>query len=261
MNKVSVITVVFNNVLSIERTILSVLSQNYLNFEYIIIDGGSTDGTLDIINKYRTKVDVVISERDNGIYDAMNKGAQLATGEWVNFMNSGDEFYSSTVLSEIFLGSIDLSNFSVLYGQVLLSLSYGTFRVIPEELGVINSRLPFCHQSSFVKRKELLNNLFDLSLKIVADHNLFYQLYKSGSVFYYFPSIVSKYFAEGGFSTKNVLIAFKESSKLTHSNIGIQYYVRLYLMAIRLSFTKILPQYILIKIRKRKYSLSFIEEL
>ena len=87
---VSIITVVFNSEKYLENTILSVISQAYDNVEYIIIDGGSTDGTIDIIKKYEDKLDYWISESDDGIYDAMNKGIDLVTGEWVNFVNSSD---------------------------------------------------------------------------------------------------------------------------------------------------------------------------
>jgi glycosyltransferase involved in cell wall biosynthesis len=98
----SVITVVFNNVTDIERTMLSVLNQTYKHIEYIIVDGGSTDGTLQIIEKYKARIAKLISEKDNGIYDAMNKGLAIATGDYVLFMNSADEFYSADTVANVF---------------------------------------------------------------------------------------------------------------------------------------------------------------
>ena len=89
---ITIITVAYNAVKDIENTILSVLNQTYPNIEYIIIDGGSTDGTLDIIKKYEDKISYWVSEPDKGIYDAMNKGTLKATGVWLNFMNAGDTF-------------------------------------------------------------------------------------------------------------------------------------------------------------------------
>lgn len=99
---VTVITVVYNAKELLEETILSVLNQTYSNIEYIIVDGGSTDGTLDIIKKYQDKISKYISEPDQGIYDAMNKGMSLSKGQWLNFMNAGDSFYSNDVLQKVF---------------------------------------------------------------------------------------------------------------------------------------------------------------
>ncbi len=108
--KVSVITVVYNAVDLIENTLTSVINQNYNHTEYIVIDGGSND----VINKYKKSIDIFISEKDNGIFDAMNKGIKAATGTWLNFMNAGT-FVKNTVLTDVF--SEDFSNVAVLYGN------------------------------------------------------------------------------------------------------------------------------------------------
>jgi glycosyltransferase involved in cell wall biosynthesis len=91
----SVITIVYNNARDIDRTLLSVLNQIYDGIEYIVVDGASNDGTLEIIKRYESRIAKLISEKDKGIYDAMNKGLALATGDYVIFMNSGDEFYAA----------------------------------------------------------------------------------------------------------------------------------------------------------------------
>ena len=99
--KISIITIVYNNVRDIEHTILSVLNQTYDNIEYIIIDGASTDGTLDVINKYRGSIDVIVSEKDKGIYDAMNKGLSKATGDYVLFLGYYNIYAASIFVDDI----------------------------------------------------------------------------------------------------------------------------------------------------------------
>ena len=100
--KVSVVTVCYNAIGGIEKTISSVLGQSFPEMEYIVIDGGSQDGTAEVIRQYADRIDYFVSEPDGGIYPAMNKGLKHATGRWVNFMNSGDLFASSHVLSDLF---------------------------------------------------------------------------------------------------------------------------------------------------------------
>ncbi|MFD0750520.1 glycosyltransferase family 2 protein [Mucilaginibacter calamicampi] len=110
----SVVTVVYNNVTDIERTMLSVLDQTYAAIEYIVIDGASTDGTLQIIELYKGKLAKLISEKDKGIYDAMNKGITAATGDYIIFMNSGDGFYSNDTVSLVFASADDAD---IYYGE------------------------------------------------------------------------------------------------------------------------------------------------
>lgn len=109
MKKISIVTIVYNNKQGLENTIKSVISQTYEDKEYLVIDGGSTDGSVDVINEYSDKIDYWVSEKDKGIYDAMNKGLKAATGEWVIFMNSSDVFVDEHVLSNIFSREYDES--------------------------------------------------------------------------------------------------------------------------------------------------------
>ncbi|TAH03767.1 MAG: glycosyltransferase [Sphingobacteriales bacterium] len=112
----TVITVVYNNVEHIERTLISVINQTYKNIEYIVIDGASTDGTLEIINQYSNKIATIISEKDDGIYYAMNKGLALAKGNYVLFMNSGDEIFEPATVEKIFI----LPYADIYYGETLM---------------------------------------------------------------------------------------------------------------------------------------------
>ena len=90
--KITVVTVVYNGILTLDATIKSVISQTYSNLEYIVVDGGSTDGTLELLKKYNSQISIIISEKDDGLYDAMNKGIALSTGEWICILNCGDIF-------------------------------------------------------------------------------------------------------------------------------------------------------------------------
>ena len=118
----SVITIVYNNVNDIERTMLSVLGQTYPNIEYILIDGLSKDGTLGVIKRYEKRIAKFISEKDDGIYDAMNKGLELATGDYVIFMNSGDEFYDAETVAAVFATAPDAD---IYYGETEMIDSNG----------------------------------------------------------------------------------------------------------------------------------------
>lgn len=117
---ITVITVVFNGNDSLEETIQSVINQTYDNVEYIVIDGGSTDGTLDIIKQHEGKIDRWLSEEDSGIYDAMNKGINLANGEWINFMNSGDVFHDNDVLLNFYKESKKYQNIDFFYSDSIV---------------------------------------------------------------------------------------------------------------------------------------------
>ncbi|WP_256010682.1 glycosyltransferase family 2 protein [Desertivirga xinjiangensis] len=152
----SVITIVYNNVRDIERTILSVVNQSYSNIEYIIIDGGSTDGTLEIIRRHQTKISVLISEKDAGIYDAMNKGLSKASGDYVLFMNSGDEIYALDTVQKVFDTELDAD---IYYGETEMfdenwnSLGQRRHKA-PEKLTLKSFKygMSVSHQAIYVKR-------------------------------------------------------------------------------------------------------------
>ena len=119
----SVITIVYNNVRDIERTMRSVINQTYANIEYIVVDGLSNDGTLRVIDKYKDRIAKIVSEKDEGIYDAMNKGLALATGDYVIFMNSGDEFYDDEIVAAVFASCDDAD---IYYGETEMIADDGT---------------------------------------------------------------------------------------------------------------------------------------
>ncbi|MDK2792757.1 MAG: hypothetical protein PWQ25_1620 [Deferribacteres bacterium] len=193
---ITVITVVYNGEKYLEETIQSVINQTYPNVEYIIIDGGSTDGTLDIIKKYEHAIDYWVSEPDRGIYDAMNKGIDVATGDWINFMNTGDSFFDNVVLEKLFVNN-DLEKIDVIYGNHQVIYTNRKRIAKAGNIEDIWKGSQFCHQSSFVSSRVHKVNKYNLCNKIGADFELFYVLYKYKKTFKYMDVIVANYSAGG----------------------------------------------------------------
>lgn len=169
--KLSIITINFNNRDGLRNTIESVVNQAWRDFEYIVIDGGSTDGSVDVIKEYAGRIDYWVSEPDKGIYNAMNKGIDVAKGEYCIFMNSGDLFYSNVTLSQLdgLLDGID-----VVYGNTLESNG----NIIRYKEDMTFKTLYYgsiCHQSAIIKTQLLRKFHYDESLKIVSDWKFFLQ--------------------------------------------------------------------------------------
>lgn len=177
--KISVVTVVRNAVDALRSTVESVVAQTYDNIEYVIIDGASTDGTVDYVKKLGTRVDKFVSEPDKGIYDAMNKGIDASTGDFLIFMNAGDVFYSIETVSKIFEGN-EYSEFGVVYGDVAKKASDGVAVVKRAGEPRNSHRMFFCHQSAFYRREELVKERFDISHRMSADIHQVKRLYKKG---------------------------------------------------------------------------------
>lgn len=208
--KISIITVVFNDKALIEKTILSCLSQKYPNIEYIIIDGDSKDGTLAIIDKYKSRLSYFVSEQDKGIYDAMNKGIAVATGEWINFMNAGDCFYNDNVLNTIF--STDLSA-DIIYGKNQCIYPYFDRINEPLPLERLKYGMIFSHQSMLVKTALMKAQNFDLSFKLSADYHFIYNAFKKGLKLKSVDTIISTVLA-GGVSESNLIHTHLERKRI-----------------------------------------------
>ena len=182
---ITVVTVVYNGAESLEQTITSVINQTYDNIEYIIIDGASSDSTLDIIKKYEDKIDYWQSEPDKGIYDAMNKGISLSSGEWINFMNSGDCFFDHDVIEKISKYSINNPIYDIIYGDVVKKDNTKIKQYSPTYINFLLER-SLCHQSIFAKKRTFINNYFNISYKIIADriwlNNSFKNKYQIGKI-------------------------------------------------------------------------------
>lgn len=223
---ITIITVVYNGENFLEETIKSVINQNYGNLEYIVIDGNSTDGTLDIIKKYENKIDFWLSESDKGIYDAMNKGVEHSNGDWLNFMNVGDTFYSNKVLSKIF-GNGEIP-YDVIYGN---SFCNGN-EIKPKSLLKIPIRMPFCHQASFVRKSCFDMYKFDLSYKLIADGVFFYRIKKSRK-FNYINEVICKYDGSGVSSNQVKVYEERKQFLLAEHKYILLFIWKLYLQMIK----------------------------
>ena len=197
---VSVITVVFNGEEFIEKTVKNVLEQNYSNIEYIVIDGGSTDRTLAIVDRYHSRLAYFCSEPDHGIYDAMNKGIDVACGTWIIFMNAGDEFKSADTVSKCVLQMH--GNASIFYGAV--EICYPGFSRVenPGSLKKLWQGMQFCHQSVFINLQYHKLNKYNITNLIAADLEFFYSAYRRGVKFDKLNYVISKVIT-GGLSENN----------------------------------------------------------
>jgi glycosyltransferase involved in cell wall biosynthesis len=207
----SIVTVVFNGVEWIENTLLSVLNQRGVSFEYIVIDGGSIDGTVDVIKKYEERIQYWTSERDRGIYDAMNKGAKKARGKWINFMNAGDSFYSPTTLSDV--NNQIQGDEDVVFGNYVMTFAEGlrVRNVAGVALEVSDSifGLPSCHQAFFVRRELQLMNPFEEGYRWCADYKFYVTLVLQNVKFLKIPVTVCNFDGSGG-DTRDVKIYIRE---------------------------------------------------
>lgn len=203
---ISIITVCLNEEERIEQTLQSVISQNYSSKEYIVIDGGSTDDTVEIIKRHSSHIDYFISENDQGIYDAMNKGASLAKGQYLIFMNGGDTFYNSDVLKKVFLSQSHSED--LLYGD--------TKYIYPETDNWLMAKHPkkinihylahntLNHQSTFFKKSFFIKaGMFTTQYKISGDYDFFLRAFINHKCTYkYLQTPISCFFKDGISSKK-----------------------------------------------------------
>jgi glycosyltransferase involved in cell wall biosynthesis len=201
--KLTVITIVYNNVRDIERTVLSVLNQTYPNIEYLVIDGASNDGTLDILKKYEGRLAKLISEKDKGIYDAMNKGLALASGEYILFMNSGDELYAADTVENVFASAPDADIYygeTEMYNEDWKSLGQRRHKA-PETFSWKDFKygMSISHQAIYIRRS--LTEPYDPQYKLSADIDWIIKAAKKAVKIVNTRMYVAKYLV-GGMSKK-----------------------------------------------------------
>jgi glycosyltransferase involved in cell wall biosynthesis len=234
---ISIITVVFNDRVHIESTILSVLGQTYPGIEYVIVDGGSDDGTLDVIRQYQGNM-MVISEPDHGLYDAMNKGLRAAKGDYVWFLNSGDRVFSENTVERMVSGMPGRPD--MIYGGTMIIDAAG------KEIGDRRLKPPadltwksfrrgmiVCHQS-LVVRKDIAEE-FNPDYRISADIDWAIRCAKRSGSIHYAGMVLSR-FLEGGLSRRNIMLSLKERFRIMTIHFGfLPTLLRHFLFAVRLS--------------------------
>ena len=191
--KLSIITVNYNDSKGLERTINSVISQSFHDYEFIIIDGGSTDDSVDVIRRYGQYIDYWVSEPDGGIYPGMNKGLRQAKGEYVNFMNGGDCYHSADVLEKIFALDIDADIITGTHSENgLRNVGKGGVTMLDLYKWAID------HQASFIRREVAQRHPYDEKYRIVSDWKFFIEaLVLDNCSFYYTDTIVVDVDMEG----------------------------------------------------------------
>lgn len=217
-HKVSVVTVVYNSINVIEDTLLSVINQSYSNVQYIVIDGCSNDGTYELVCKYADKIDIIIHEKDNGIFDAMNKSLNYVEGDYVLFLNSGDRFVNNSILSSIFENKKYSAD--IIYGDVYTQTIYGYNLIIassiyntkPTPRDLVFKSQGFSHQSLFTKSIVLKEIGFNVNYPIGADYDTTYKVYKNGNhECIYVGSPISIFDRRtGGFSNEKIISMYRE---------------------------------------------------
>ena len=222
--KFSVITVCYNAEATIEDTIQSVISQTYHHVEYIIVDGASKDRTMDIVNRYREHIAIVVSERDKGLYDAMNKGIGLATGDYLCFLNAGDSFHEDDTLQQM-VHSIHTPQLpDVLYGETELVDHEGHFLRMrrlsaPEVLTWKSFRqgMLVCHQAFFPRRDLVMP--YDLRYRFSADFDWCIKIMRKSKVLHNTHLTLIDYLAEG-MTTRNHKASLKERFRIMTRHYG-----------------------------------------
>ena len=225
--KFSIITVTYNAEKVLEDTIQSVIFQTYRNVEYIIVDGASKDHTLEIVNKYHNRINKVISEPDKGLYDAMNKGIQLATGNYLCFLNAGDKFHDSETLQKVV---------HTLKGQELPDVIYGETAIVDEEGHFLHMRrlstpahlnwksfkqgMLVCHQAFFANRELAINHLYDLQYRFSADFDWCIRIMKKAKCLHNTRLTLIDYLNEG-MTTKNHKASLKERFCIMAKHYGL----------------------------------------
>lgn len=216
MKKLSIVTVTFNCAHSISKTLASVAAQNADVVEHIVIDGGSIDGTVEIINKYKEQLVYFVSEPDRGIYDAMNKGISAATGEWILFLNAGDVFHEKFELASLKFDWPSATEF-VVFPYIIDGDANSKLPDLTVRFG-----MPTSHQAMLISTKVAKQMKFNSNYKVAADYEFFLKRYRLNKQCVFVEDCVVTRVLPGGYSEANLTVMKKEYQKIIFENLGIR---------------------------------------
>jgi len=202
---ITIITVVYNGDKYLECAIQSVLSQSYKNIEYIIIDGGSTDGTVDIIRKYEDGLAYWVSEKDNGIYSAMNKGIMMSRGDYIGLLNSDDWYEPDAIRHLVQILNSSSTSVDIVYGDMnIVDAVTRSTRYIAANINNLPRNMTINHPTCFVKRALYMDRLFDTTFRMAADYDFILYHKMRGARFLHLNMITAN-MRSGGVSSNNII--------------------------------------------------------
>ena len=238
--KISVITVCFNSEKTIENTIKSVLSQSYKDIEYIIVDGGSKDGTINLINKHKEKISIIKSEPDKGIYDAINKGISLASGKIISILHSNDTFYDKETLTSVSKYFEKYSDLKILLGDVAFKKNFDEKRITRYYSSsffkpwMLKFGFSPPHTSSFIIKQTYEKvGLYDISFKIAGDFEFFVRCFLKERISYKITNQCNVIMSTGGLSGKNLMSYYTSTLEILRSFKKNKIYSNIFFILLR----------------------------
>jgi len=224
---ISVVTVVRNDLAGIQKTYKSLLVQSNQEYEWVVVDALSSDGTGEFVKSLTDKRIVFLSEKDKGIYDGMNKGISLSKGDYIFFLNAGDFLYNESVLEHIFQ-IVRNQEYDIIYGAVAMRIGKNVYKRFPKKnADSVKHTLPGHHQATFYNRKAIQLFDYDLKYEFSGDYYIAAKFYHEGYRNYYFSDTIIAEFEVGHHSYKNLFKIWKYSNDIQNRILRLAFFDRL----------------------------------